>query len=145
MAERSWPVLNRMMGVHTWLYRNSGGRIGQHVPFVRAPMLLLDHVGARSGVHRTAALLYVPDGDNVAIIASKGGYPKNPAWFYNLKAHPETTVQIGREVRRVRARVAGAEERDRLWNQFVALYPGTEAYQRNAGDREIPIVVLDPN
>ena len=106
VAERSWPVLNRLMGVHTWLYRNSGGRIGEHVPFVRAPMLLLDHVGARSGVHRTAALLYVPDGDNIAIIASKGGYPQHPAWYHNLRANPETSAQIGTERRPVRAREA---------------------------------------
>jgi F420H(2)-dependent quinone reductase len=142
VAERSWPVLNRLMGVHTWLYRNSGGRIGQHVPFVRAPMLLLDHVGARSGVHRTAALLYVPDGDNVAIIASKGGYPQHPAWYHNLRANPETSAQIGTERRPVRAREATAEERERVWKRAVELWPQYAAYQART-ERQIPIVVLE--
>ena len=77
-------------------------------------------------------------------MASKAGQPTNPAWFHNLKANPETTIQIGSEVREVRARVATGEERDRLWARFVALYPGSEFYQRNARGRTIPIVVLDP-
>jgi F420H(2)-dependent quinone reductase len=143
VAERSWPVLNRLMGVHTWLYRNSGGRVGQHVPFVRAPMLLLDHVGARSGVHRTAALLYVPDGDNVAIIASKGGYPQHPAWYHNLRANPETSAQIGTERRPVRAREATPEEHERIWKRAVELWPQYAAYQART-ERQIPIMVLEP-
>jgi len=142
VAERSWPVLNRLMGVHTWLYRNSGGRIGEHVPFVRAPMLLLDHVGARSGVHRTAALLYVPDGDNVAIIASKGGYPQHPAWYHNVKANPETSAQIGTERRPVRAREATLEERERIWKRAVEVWPQYAAYQART-ERQIPIIVLE--
>ena len=58
-------------------------------------MLLLDHVGAKSGTHRYTPLVFARDGQNVVLIASKGGYPKNPAWFYNLKANPDTTIQIG--------------------------------------------------
>ena len=142
VAERSWPVLNRLMGVHTWLYRNSGGRIGQHVPFVRAPMLLLDHVGARSGVHRTAALLYVPDGDNVAIVASKGGHPQHPAWYHNLRANPETSAQIGTERKPVRAREATPAERERIWKRAVELWPQYAEYQART-ERQIPVVVLE--
>ena len=88
--------------------------------------------------------MYQEDGDAIVLMASKAGQPTNPAWFHNLRANPDTTIQIGPDVRHVRARVASAEERDRLWRQFVALYPGSEAYQRNAGDRQIPIVVLEP-
>jgi deazaflavin-dependent oxidoreductase (nitroreductase family) len=142
LADRSWPVLNRLMGVHAWVYRATGGRIGEHVPGVKAPMLLLDHVGARSGVHRTSPLLYIPDGDNVAIIASKGGYPKNPAWFHNLKANPETSVQIGTERRPVTARIAAGEERERIWRRAVGLWPQYRAYQERT-ERQIPVVVLE--
>jgi F420H(2)-dependent quinone reductase len=142
VAERSWPVLNRLMGVHAWLYSASGGRIGERVPFVKAPMLLLDHVGAKSGIHRTAALLYVSDCDNVAIIASKGGHPKHPAWYHNLKANPETAVQIGTERRPVRAREATPSEHERIWKQAVELWPQYDAYQSRT-DRQIPIVVLE--
>lgn len=142
LAERSWPVLNRLMDVHTWVYRASGGRIGEHVPFVKAPMLLLDHVGARSGAHRTSALLYIADGDEVAIIASKGGFPKHPAWYHNLKANPETSVQIGSERRPVRAREATPEERARIWKRAVELWPQYAAYQART-ERQIPVVVLE--
>jgi deazaflavin-dependent oxidoreductase (nitroreductase family) len=143
LADRSWPVLRRLMGVHTFAYRASGGRVGHRVPFLRAPMLLLDHVGAKSGEKRTSPLLYVPDGASVAIIASKGGFPKNPAWLYNLRANPETTVQIGRERRAVHAREATGEERDRLFARAAELYPGYETYQART-ERKIPVVVLEP-
>jgi deazaflavin-dependent oxidoreductase (nitroreductase family) len=106
-------------------------------------MLLLDHVGARSGTLRTSPLLYVPDGENLVLVASKGGFPRNPAWFHNLRANPETYVQVGGERRRVRARVASAAERPRLWDLAVAVWPGYEDYRRRT-DREIPLVVLEP-
>jgi deazaflavin-dependent oxidoreductase (nitroreductase family) len=132
------------MGLHTAAYRASGGRIGHTVPGTRIRMLLLDHVGAKSGTKRTSPLLYVEDGNNVAVIASKGGFPKNPAWFYNLKAHPDTTVQIGGEHRAVRARVATPEERERLWTKAAKAYPGYEDYAARSKGREIPVVVLEP-
>ena len=143
IADRTWPLLHRLMGVHTLAYRATGGRIGHRIPGLGAPMLLLDHVGARSGEHRTSPLLYIPDGDRVAIIASKGGFPKNPAWLYNLRANPETTVQIRGAHRRVRAREAAGEERERLWKRAVELYPSYAQYQRRT-ERQIPVVVLDP-
>ena len=143
LVDRSWPVLNRLMGFHTWVYRASGGRIGPWIPGVGGRMLLLDHVGAKSGTKRTSPLLYVDDGDNVAIIASKGGNPKHPAWFHNLKANPDTTVQIGTEKRKVHARVAEGAERDRLWDKAAAAYGGYEGYQART-DRKIPVVVLEP-
>ena len=106
-------------------------------------MLLLDHVGAKSGTLRTSPLLYVPDGENLVMVASKGGFPKNPAWFHNLRANPETYVQVDGERRRVRARVATPDERPRLWDLAVAVWPGYEDYRRRT-DREIPLVVLEP-
>lgn len=87
--------------------------------------------------------MYVRDGDDLALIASKGGYPKNPAWFYNLRANPETYVQVGPERRRVKARVAGPDERPRLWDLAVRCWPGFEDYRART-DREIPIVILEP-
>ena len=141
-ADRMWPVLNRLMKGHTLVYRASGGLIGHRFPGA-PPMLLLDHVGAKSGVKRTTPLVYVPDGKNVVLVASKGGHPRNPAWFHNLKAHPEVTVQIGRERRLVKARVATAAERKRLWPKAVEVYGGYAGYQERT-EREIPLVVLEP-
>ncbi len=144
LADRSWPFLRRAMGVHTWLYRASGGRIGHTVPGVGGRMLLLDHVGAKSGAGRTSPLLYVRDGDDVVVVASKGGYPKHPAWYHNLIANPDTTVQIGTERRAVHARVANPEERERLWPVVVKSYHGYADYQERSKGREIPLVVLEP-
>jgi len=107
-------------------------------------MLLLDHVGAKSGAKRTTPLLYIPDGDDVVIVASKGGYPKHPAWLYNLKANPDTTVQIGGERRAVHARVATPQERERLWPEAVRSYSGYEDYAARSKGREIPLVILEP-
>jgi deazaflavin-dependent oxidoreductase (nitroreductase family) len=88
--------------------------------------------------------MYHEEGDVVAVVASKAGQPTNPGWFHNLRANPDTTVQIGAEVRNVRARVASDEERERLWPKFVAFYPGYEFFQRSAKGRKIPIVILEP-
>jgi F420H(2)-dependent quinone reductase len=131
------------MGLHTLLYRATGGRIGRRIPGV-GNMLLLDHVGARTGTKRTSPLLYTPDGDNLVIVASKGGYPKHPAWFHNLVANPDTTIQLGSERRQVHARVATPEERERLWQMVVATYGGYATYQARSKGREIPLVILEP-
>jgi F420H(2)-dependent quinone reductase len=140
-ADRSWPVLRRLMKGHTVLYRLTRGAIGHRVPGF-APMLLLDHVGAKSGKRRTSPLVYVKDGDDVVLVASKGGHPRHPAWFHNLRANPETVVQIGSEKRPVRARVADNEERGRLWPKAVATYGGYAGYQKRTA-RKIPLVVLE--
>jgi F420H(2)-dependent quinone reductase len=142
LADRSWPVLRRLMGGHAAVYRATNGLIGHRFPGA-PPMLLLDHVGARSGVRRTSPLVYALDGEDLILVASKGGYPKNPAWYHNLQANPETTVQVGSRRRLVRARVATAAERERLWPLVVGVYSGYEAYQQRT-EREIPLVVLEP-
>jgi F420H(2)-dependent quinone reductase len=130
------------MSGHTAAYRLTGGVIGHRFPGV-PPSLLLDHVGAKSNTKRTTPLTYLRDGDNFVIVASKGGYPKNPGWFYNLRAHPDTTIQVGSKRRPVRARVATPEERTRLWPKVVDLYGGYAGYQERTG-REIPLVILEP-
>jgi deazaflavin-dependent oxidoreductase (nitroreductase family) len=140
-VDRSWPLLRRLMGGHATVYRLTHGLIGHRIPG-GPPMLLLDHVGARSGQKRTSPLVYVKDGDDVVLVASKGGNPKNPAWFHNLKANPETSVQIGSEKRPVRARVATDAERERLWPKAVKTYGGYAGYQKRT-DRKIPLIVLE--
>jgi F420H(2)-dependent quinone reductase len=141
LGDRSWPVLRRVMSGHAFVYRASGGLIGHRVPFA-PPTLLLTHVGAKSGQKRISPLTYTKgDGDDLVLVASKGGYPKNPAWFHNLRAHPDTVVQVGREHRPVHARVATPEERKRLWPRVIENYGGYAEYQKRT-DREIPVVVL---
>jgi len=142
VVDRTWPVLRRLMGAHTAIYRITGGRIGHRFPR-SPPMLLLDHVGAKSGQKRTSPLVYVQDGDDLVLVASKGGNPRNPAWFHNLRANPDTTVQVGSERRAVRARIADEDERSRLWPKAVETYGGYRGYQERTG-REIPLVILEP-
>lgn len=135
----------RSARMHVAIYRLFGGRIGGHLPgWPNARILLLDHVGARSGIRRTSPVICYEDGDTIAIVASKAGQPTNPAWFHNLSAHPETTIQIGSETRRVRARVLTGAERDAWWPRCLSAYPGYEFFRRLAHPREIPIVLLMP-
>ena len=96
---------------HATVYRVTGGHVGHRFPFA-PPTLLLDHVGAKSGTKRTTPLTYLADGDDLVLVASKGGNPRHPAWFHNLRAHPDVTVQVGSRRRPVRARVATPDGAD---------------------------------
>jgi len=143
------PTLLKYGGrAQVWAYRLTNGRVGGRwrlgAGFRKpVPTLLLDHVGRRSGRLFTTPLLYLLDGPDVVVVASQGGLPTHPQWYRNLLARPDTQVQIGAELRRVRARVADGEERARLWPRLVDLYADFESYRRWAG-REIPVVVLEP-
>jgi F420H(2)-dependent quinone reductase len=142
VVDRLSPLLNQAVKGHVLAYRATGGLVGHRVPGA-PPMLLLDHVGAKSGKHRTTPLAYLGDGEDLVLVASKGGSPRHPAWFHNLRANPGTTVQVGSGRRAVRARVATAEQRARLWPKVVQMYPGYRHYQRRT-EREIPLVILEP-
>jgi F420H(2)-dependent quinone reductase len=141
-ADRSWPVLMRLMGGHAAIYRATNGLVGHRFPGL-PPTLLLEHTGAKSGKRRISPLGYARDGENFILVASKGGYPRNPAWFHNLQAHPDTTVQVGSHRLPVHARVADAAEHERLWPVVVAVYKGYDDYQART-EREIPLVILEP-
>ena len=129
-------------GSHVALFRGSGRRLGTRFGGVK--VLFLHHFGAKSGAERLSPLLYIEDGGNLAIIASKGGHTRHPAWFHNLKAHPEVRVELHREVRNVRARVADGEERERIWRKATKVWPDYDRYQKRAPHRTIPVVVLEP-
>lgn len=134
-------IFGPLLTVHQWLYEQSDGRIGASLG--GRPMLLLRTVGRRTGQPRTAALLYVPDGDAYAVIASKGGAPKHPAWFHNLTARPDVEIQVGRERIPVHARVAEGEERSRLWARADEINQGQYAVYQSRTSRVIPVVVLE--
>jgi F420H(2)-dependent quinone reductase len=142
VADRLWFVLTPLMRGHAAIYRATGGRVGGSLPGLPA-LLLLDHVGAKSGKLRTTPLVYMPDGENFLVVASKGGYPKHPAWLHNLRAHPDTEVQIGQRRVSVRAREADASERRRLWPKAADYNPPWARY-RTRTSREIPLVLLEP-
>jgi deazaflavin-dependent oxidoreductase (nitroreductase family) len=128
-------------------FRATGGRIGSfwHVGAAyRKPVatLLLDHTGRKSGQHFTTPLLYLEHGADLVVVASQGGLPKHPQWYWNLLAHPDTTVQLrARGVLPVRARTADPAERAQLWPRLVELYADFATYQAWT-EREIPVVIL---
>jgi deazaflavin-dependent oxidoreductase (nitroreductase family) len=129
------------VGANRFAYEKSGGAIGGTL--AGAPVLLLTVTGRSSGKRRTMPLLYLVDGERLALVASNGGSATHPAWFLNLEASPDVEVQVRRERRAMHARRASAEERVRLWPRLVAMYGPYESYQRRT-KREIPIVILEP-
>jgi deazaflavin-dependent oxidoreductase (nitroreductase family) len=142
LADRLWFLLAPMMRGHAALYRATGGRIGGRLPGLPS-LLLLDHVGAKSGKRRTTPLVYMPEGERFLVVASKGGHPRHPAWFHNLRAHPDTEVQIGTRRIQVHAREADEQERDLLWPKAADYNPHWGRYRKRA-PREIPLVLLEP-
>ena len=117
MKPIGWKIWQQFTQAHVRTYRLSGGRLwGKHKG---SPVLLVDHVGRKSGKKHTSPLIYGRDGDNLVIVASKGGARKNPLWWLNLEEHPDTTVQVGSEKRNVHAREATPEEKQRLWPMMV--------------------------
>ena len=127
--------------LNTPLYRMSGGRIGGKVG--RAPVLLLNTTGRKSGQPRTAPVVYLADGDRVVIIDTNAGNERTPAWSFNLKANPDAEVELGRERRAVRARIAEGEERADLWRKHNEQYAGFDDYAERL-NRDISVFVLDP-
>jgi deazaflavin-dependent oxidoreductase (nitroreductase family) len=142
-------IIKHMARAQVRVFKLTNGRVGSKwrigAGFRKpVPTLLLDHVGRRSGAPYTTPLLYLENGPDLVVVASQGGLPKNPQWYPNLVAHPDTTVRVRREgVRRVRARIATPEERAELWPRLVELYADFAKYARWT-DREIPVVVLEP-
>jgi F420H(2)-dependent quinone reductase len=126
---------------HVAAYRLSGGRLGGRM-FGMA-VLLLDHVGRRSGRRRTTPLLYLADGPDLVVVASRGGSDWMPAWWLNLQARPRATVTIGRTRRQVLARKATPDEHALLWPRLVAEHPDYELYLTRT-TRELPVIILGP-
>ena len=130
------------MGQHATVYRATRGLIGHRIPGL-PPFLVLEHVGAKSGRRRITPLLYFEDGDRYVVIASKGGHPRHPAWYHNLRENPDVDIQVGSSRFPVHARVAGPDERPRLWRRAVEVYGDYANYQRRT-ERQIPVVILEP-
>ena len=125
---------------HVRAYRDSGGKHGYH--WRGTTILLLTTTGRRSGEARTTPLIHRTDGGHWVVVASKGGTPENPAWYENLRADPNATIQVMDEEIPVRASTAEGEERARLWSLMAEVWPGYDDYQAKT-EREIPIVVLE--
>jgi deazaflavin-dependent oxidoreductase (nitroreductase family) len=141
--EKIGNVLIKIVSALTaWAYRATGGKIGGK--FLRgAPVMLVTTTGRKSGEPRTVPLIYLEDGDDLVIVASKGGMSHHPAWYRNLEANPDVEVEIGSERRKMRARRASDEEKAELWPRLTQIYRDYDDYQART-DRNIPVVVLSP-
>ncbi|HET6999238.1 MAG TPA: nitroreductase/quinone reductase family protein [Solirubrobacterales bacterium] len=138
----TWTAINVGQRVDPPLMRLTRGRL--RVGFI-APTVVLTHTGARSGKRRNTPLLYFTDGDEVVLVASKGGAASHPAWYHNVKANPEVEACSDGRPQPYLAREAAGEERERLWKLATTLYDGYDLYQEKAREhRTIPVVVLTP-
>jgi deazaflavin-dependent oxidoreductase (nitroreductase family) len=122
-------------------FRANEGKVGGM--FEGAPVLLLTSTGAKSGQRRTTPVVYQPDGERMVIFASKAGAPENPAWFYNLRANPTATVEVGADTVEVEAVITDGEERERLFSKQKQLMPQFADYEQKT-TRQIPVVALQP-
>ena len=121
-------------------FRANGGKCGGF--FEGAPMVLVSHVGAKSGTTYITPLVHLPDGEDWVIFASKGGAPTNPDWYYNLKARPDITIEVGTEVIEAHATEVVGAERDALYATQASRFDNFREYEISAGDRKIPVVRL---
>ncbi|MER6938396.1 nitroreductase/quinone reductase family protein [Nocardioides sp. NPDC127514] len=134
---------------NTALFKLTNGRVGGTWRVMAgwrkpAPVLLLEHIGRKSGRTFTTPLLFMRSGDDLVVVGSQGGLPKDPQWVANLRAQPDVAVRVPRRGRRlVRARIADSEERVALWPRLLETYADFETYQTWT-DREIPVIVLSP-
>jgi F420H(2)-dependent quinone reductase len=135
-------ILKLVSRLHVVVYRASGGRVLGRFRKT-APVLLLTTTGRKTGKRRTTPLLYGEDAGRYVVVASVGGAPKHPAWYLNLSAEPEATIQVGDRTLTVRAETTERDERARLWTLMTRIYPTYDAYQHKTA-REIPVVVLTP-
>ena len=132
-------ILKVMISVIVFLYRSTGGRIGGRIQGL--PVLLLTTTGRKSGKPRTVPLGYLRDGSTYVIIASYGGLPRHPAWFFNLQSHPEANIQAKKVQVQVRAELANPEKKRELWARLLEVAPGYANYQKRTS-RDIPMVIL---
>lgn len=134
-------LLAAVTAVHRGLYRLTGGSVGARLG--GRPMLLLTTTGRKSGKPRMKPLQYLRDGDNYVVVASNGGNVNHPAWWHNLRAEPQATVQTRGKTQNVVAETASADEKARLWPLLLEGYAGYQEYEDET-EREIPVVILRP-
>ena len=132
-SERNQKIINE--------FRENDGKVGGY--FSNTELILLHTIGAKSGIERVNPAAVLRDGERLVVIASKGGAPDNPDWYYNIVAHPQITVELGTETFKVNAKIAEEPERTRLYDKMVAKNPNFESYRQKT-TRKIPVIILTP-
>ncbi|MBA4023089.1 MAG: nitroreductase family deazaflavin-dependent oxidoreductase [Gordonia sp.] len=134
--------------VNTKIYKLTGGKVGAKWRVGAGfkdpvPVILLTTIGRKSGKPRTVPLLFLRDGANVVVVASQGGMASNPAWYLNITANPDVSIQEGKKTSVMRAREADDAERERLWPKLVEVYADFDQYKAWT-DRKIPVIICEP-
>src|SRR6266516_7965043 len=127
--ERNEPIIKA--------FRENGGQVKGW-----APLILLTTTGAKTGQPRIAPLMLVTDGDRLLAVASKGGHPKHPEWYFNLLAHPEVTVEVGSEKFTTTARILTGDDLEHAFRRAVEVFPTYAGYKKNT-TLEIPVIALE--
>jgi deazaflavin-dependent oxidoreductase (nitroreductase family) len=140
----SWLFARTLHRVDRPVYRLTRGRHTFASLVTGLPVVMLTTTGARSGAPRTVPVLALPTADGLAVIASNYGQARHPAWYHNLRAHPEGRVTVDGATRPFRAVEAEGERRERIWQQGLKVYPGWSQYERRAAHRRIAVFVLEP-
>lgn len=135
-------IIRSYTRLNVWVFKKSGGRLMKTWPG-GYPICLVETIGARSGAKREIALIHVPRGDDILLVASEGGMDRNPAWYYNITKHPDITITANGKTRAMRARQLSPEEKRELWPLITAVYPDYDEYQART-DRDIPVFLCSP-
>lgn len=136
-------IMKAFTPFHRSVLRLTRSRIGQAWSSTRQPLLILTTTGRRSGEPRSTVVGYIPDGDAFIIVASKGGLPEHPAWYHNIVANPDVTIERSGAPEQRRARITSGDERERLWRKICVLYPTFASYQAST-TRQLPVILLEP-
>lgn len=139
-----WLLAGRLHRMDAPILRLTDNRTTLTSILTGLPTILLTVPGAKSGLPRTTPLVTVPDDNALILIASNFGSPRHPAWYYNLAAHPQAQVNAAGETFAMTARLLEGEERARCWKKAASMYPGYRLYKEKAGDRTIPVFLLEP-
>jgi F420H(2)-dependent quinone reductase len=136
-----FKIFRFFLAINVFLYRLTGGKFGNRVQGL--PVLLLTTLGRKTGKKRITPLGYIEHNGSYVVTATNAGFDTHPAWFHNLKTHPEVELQVGNKQMTAIAEPANPTLRQQLWSKFVERAPGYGAYETRTS-REIPIVLLRP-
>ena len=146
IPEKWVPLVRKIMKAYTrfnvWVYKKTNGRLMKNFPG-GYPICIVGMKGAKSGARREVALIHLPHGDNLYLVASQGGMEKNPVWYYNIKANPDIDVMHRGHTRNMHARQLSPDEKREAWPVLLSLYPDFDEYQART-DRDIPVFLCEP-
>ncbi len=140
----AWGCAQWLHRIDIVVFRATRGRTTFSTIVSGFPVVMLTTTGARTGRARTMPVLALPEGNRMVVIASNYGQRRNPAWYYNLRAHGHAEVLVGGKSIAMTARVLTGAERERYFQRGVDLNPGWASYRRRASHREIPVIMLEP-